>query len=185
MLIFAIVAVAAPGSVAAGKCLAAFVSLFIYSYGATWGAVSQVLLGELPSSKLRSKTVALATSAGWIIDILIICGMPYLISPAYANLGGKVGFIFGGCQILVLLWAIFFIPETKDRTLEEIDEMFMNVRPCRFDRTPGCPLTVTQKISAWNFKSYVVTQTVQGLSVQSATERLEEKGTVTMTEQVA
>lgn len=127
MFTFAIVAVAAPGSEAAAKCLAAFVCLFIFSYGASWGAVSQVLLGELASSKLRSKTVALATSAGWICDILIICGMPYLISAEYVNLGGKVGFIFGGCQILILLWCVFFLPETKDRTLEEIDEMFMNV----------------------------------------------------------
>ncbi len=129
MMTFAIVAVAAPGSLAASKCLAAFVCLFIFSYGATWGAVSQVLLGELSSTKLRSKTVALATAAGWVSDILIICGIPYLLSADYANLGGKVGFIFGGCQIIVLLYSIFYIPETKDRTLEEIDEMFMNVSP--------------------------------------------------------
>lgn len=127
MFIFAIVAVVAPGSSAASKCLCAFVSLFIFSYGATWGAVSQVLLGELPSSKLRSKTVALATCAGWLCNTLIICSIPYLLSPNFANLGAKVGFIFGSCQVVVLLWSYFFIPETKNRTLEEIDEMFMNV----------------------------------------------------------
>lgn len=127
MLIVASVGTAAPSSVVAAKCLSAFVCMFIFAYGATWGAVSQVLLGELPSTKLRSKTVALATMAGWLCDLLIVCGMPYLISPEHVNLGPKVGFIFGGCQVVVLVWTIFFIPETKDRTLEEIDEMFMNV----------------------------------------------------------
>ena len=154
MFVFAIVATAAPGSSAAQKSVAAFTCLFLFCYGASWGAVSQVLLGELSSTKLRSKTVALATAAGWICDLLIICGIPYLLSPAYVNMGAKVGFIFGGCQIAVFLWALWFIPglhllsdddlprrccicptvhdtkalvETKDRTLEEIDEMFLNV----------------------------------------------------------
>ena len=88
---------------------------------------SQVLLGELPSTNLRSKTIAIATCAGWLCDTLIICGIPYLLSPTYANLGAKVEFIFGACQVVVLLWIIFFLPETKDGTLEELVEMFMNV----------------------------------------------------------
>ena len=128
MLIFAIIGVVAASSQAAARCLVAFVCLFIFSYSATWGPVSQVLLGELSSTQHRSKTVAIATSAGWICDILIICGMPYLLSPDYANLGPKVGFIFGGCEIVIFLWTIFFLPETKDRSLEEIDELFLNVR---------------------------------------------------------
>jgi MFS transporter, SP family, sugar:H+ symporter len=127
MLTFAIVGTAAPGSKAAARCLSAFVSLFIFSYGATWGAVGPVVIGELPSTKLRSKVIALCYIAGWSSDLLIICGMPYLLSPDYVNLGAKVGFIFGGISILVFLWTFFFLPETKDRTLEEIDEMFMNV----------------------------------------------------------
>ena len=112
MFTFAIVGTVDAGSAAAQHCLAAFVSLFLFSYGATWGAVSQVLLGEISSTKMRSKTVALATSAGWVVDLLIICGMPYLLSDDYVNLGPKVGFIFGGCQILTLVYSVFFVPGT-------------------------------------------------------------------------
>jgi hypothetical protein len=93
MLTFAIVGVAAPGSTAAARCLSAFVSLFIFSYGASWGAVGPVVLGELSSTRLRSKTLSLCYIAGWSSDLLIICGIPYLISVDYANLGTKVGFI--------------------------------------------------------------------------------------------
>ncbi|OQU96574.1 hypothetical protein CLAIMM_02638 [Cladophialophora immunda] len=173
MFIFAIVAVALPGSTAASKCLCAFVSIFIFTYGATWGAVSQVLLGEIPSNKLRSKTIGLATCAGWLCDTLIICGIPYLLSPVYANMGAKVGFIFGGTQVVVLLWSIFFIPETKDRTLEEIDEMFMNGRLNSI--RVFILLTLEQGTPAWKFKSYVITRTVQGHSMQAEIERLQEK----------
>lgn len=124
---FAIVGVAAPNSTAAAKCLVAFTCLYIFTYGATWGPVPQVILGEVPSNRLRSKTMALATTVNWMCTLFIICGMPYLISDSYANLGTKVGFIFGGCTILTVFWTIFSLPETKDRTLEQIDEMFLNV----------------------------------------------------------
>ena len=115
MLTFAIVAVAAPGSKAAAQCLAAFVSLFIFSYGATWGAVAPVVLGELSSTKLRSKTLSLCYIAGWTSNLLIICGTPYLIGAEFANLGAKVGFIFGGMSILIVMWCFLYIPGTSLR----------------------------------------------------------------------
>lgn len=127
MFIFAIVGVATPGTDAAAKCLVAFVCIFVFTYGATWGPVTFVIVGELPSTKLRSKTVALATSIGWVLNVLISVGMPYLLNAAYVDLGTKVGFIFGAGEVLALGFTIFFLPETKDRTLEEIDEMFLNV----------------------------------------------------------
>jgi hypothetical protein len=127
MFAFAIIGVATPGTHAAAKSLVAFVCIFNFSYGASWGPVAFVLIGELPSTKLRSKTLALATSVGWSFNVLLSVGMPYLLSDAYVMLGTKVGFIFGGTELLAFVFAFFFLPETKDRTLEEIDEMFMNV----------------------------------------------------------
>ncbi|OQU95620.1 hypothetical protein CLAIMM_01802 [Cladophialophora immunda] len=149
MFAFAIIGVATPGTHAAAKSLVAFVCIFNFSYGASWGPVAFVLIGELPSTKLRSKTLALATSVGWSFNVLISVGMPYLLSDAYVMLGTKVGFIFGGTELLAFIFAFFFLPETKDRTLEEIDEMFMN------------------KVPAWEFKNYVTTKTVRGISVGS------------------
>jgi SP family sugar:H+ symporter-like MFS transporter len=127
MMTFAVVGVAAPNSTAAAKCLVAFTCLYIFTYGATWGPVPQAILGEIPSNRLRSKTIAIATTVNWLCTLFIICGMPYLISNSYANLGTKVGFIFGGCTVLTFFWTLFFLPETSGRTLEEIDEMFLNV----------------------------------------------------------
>lgn len=49
---------------------------------------------------------------------------PYLLNAPYANLGAKVGFIWGGLCIFFLLFSIFFVPELKGRSLEETEEMF-------------------------------------------------------------
>jgi len=38
-----------------------------------------------------------------------------------------MGFIFGGITTLGTILVYLYLPETKDRTLEEIDEMFLNV----------------------------------------------------------
>ncbi len=127
MLLFAIIGVAKPDSPAAAKCLVAFVCIYDFTYGATWGPVPLAVLAEVPSNGLRSKTISIATTLDWTAAMFITCGSPYLISPQYANIGTKMGFIFGGCMILSTVWAYFDLPETKDRTLEEIDEMFLNV----------------------------------------------------------
>ena len=38
-----------------------------------------------------------------------------------------MGFIFGGITTIATILIFYYLPETKDRTLEEIDEMFLNV----------------------------------------------------------
>ena len=48
---------------------------------------------------------------------------PYFINPAELNWGPKYGYIWFGSCFLTAIWLFFCFPETKDRTLEEIDEM--------------------------------------------------------------
>ena len=55
---------------------------------------------------------------------LVTFTVPYLLDAPYADLGSKVGFIYGGFSILALGWAWFCLPEASGRSLEEIDEMF-------------------------------------------------------------
>ena len=45
--------------------------------------------------------------------------------------GARVGFVYGGCSFLALLWVFFFLPELKGRSLEELDEMFASRVPTR------------------------------------------------------
>lgn len=56
--------------------------------------------------------------------------VPYLVTPSAANLGGKVGFIFGGLCALGTFWSYLYIPELKGRTFAEVDYMFQQkVKP--------------------------------------------------------
>jgi MFS transporter, SP family, sugar:H+ symporter len=57
--------------------------------------------------------------------------LPYLQDTPGANLGSKVGFIYGSICFVALIWGYFFLPELKGRSLEELDEMFAAKLPLR------------------------------------------------------
>lgn len=52
--------------------------------------------------------------------------IPYLVFEDHANLGSKVGFIFGGIAVLAFVFVFFCVPECKGKTLEQIDWLFSN-----------------------------------------------------------
>lgn len=61
-----------------------------------------------------------------------------MLHQKFTNEYYQIGFLFGGLSFVATAWAYFFVPETKDRTLEELDGMFLKVgnsqcsRKCRF-----------------------------------------------------
>lgn len=50
--------------------------------------------------------------------------MPYLLNAPYANLGARVGFIFGSIAAVSIPFAFFMVPNCAGRTLEQIDLLF-------------------------------------------------------------
>ena len=104
-----------------GWFVTAFLALFIASYSAGPGVVVWLALSELMPTRIRS--------AGMGIALLLNQGTSTLIAgvflPAVANFGYFSMFLFwGGCTMLYFCTAVFFLPETKGKTLEEIERTF-------------------------------------------------------------
>lgn len=57
--------------------------------------------------------------------------LPYMFNPNAGNLQGKCAFVFGGTSLLCCVYTWFCHPETKGRSFEEMDEMFMKQVPAR------------------------------------------------------
>jgi MFS transporter, SP family, sugar:H+ symporter len=55
---------------------------------------------------------------------------PYLVNygEGYANLQSKVFFIWFGCCFICISFVYFFIYETKGLSLEEVDELYAEVK---------------------------------------------------------
>ena len=101
-----------------------FLALFIASYSAGPGVVVWLTLSELMPTRIRS--------AGMGIALLLNQGVSTLIAgvflPAVSNYGYFSMFLFwGGFTTLYFCTAVFFLPETKNKTLEEIERLFDTV----------------------------------------------------------
>ncbi len=85
--------------------------------------------GEIPSQRLRSYTFGLAAAIGFLGAWITTFTAPYFINPESLNWGPRYGYIWFPSCVIAALWVFIFLPETKGRTLEEIDEMVRNEAP--------------------------------------------------------
>lgn len=98
-------------------CMAAYIFLF----QASWGSITWVVLGEIFPLRVRAVAMAVATTALWIGNGVVALGFPPLLEAV------GVGWAFAGfavicCAGLAFTWRR--IPETKGRSLEEIETSF-------------------------------------------------------------
>ncbi|KAI1811022.1 putative maltose permease [Poronia punctata] len=100
-------------------------------YDLSIGPITFVILGECSATRVRSKTIAMATAVQAVVGIVMTVAIPYLINPDEANLQGKLGYFFGGLGGLCLIWSYFRVPETKGRTYEDLDVLFDRRVPAR------------------------------------------------------
>jgi len=84
-----------------------------------------------------------------------------VLNPEHLGWGAKINYIYGPSCMLIAVFTFFFVPEAKDRTLEELDEMFH------------------KKISVFKSKSYVCTGEAVAHSFAA-----DEKQGATVTDQV-
>ncbi|KAI1820929.1 putative maltose permease [Xylaria intraflava] len=104
-------------------------------YDLSVGPMTFVILGECSATRVRSKTIAIATAVQAVVGIIMTVAIPYLINPDEANLQGKLGYFFGGLGAICLVWSYFRVPETKGRTYDELDILFDRNVPARQFKT--------------------------------------------------
>lgn len=97
--------------------------------------------GELPSQRLRSYTFGLSAAIGFLGAWLATFTAPYFINPSSLNWGPKYGFIWFPSCLLAAAFIFFCLPEVKQRSLEEIDEMFQKKIPARKWRHYECEIS--------------------------------------------
>ncbi len=94
------------------------VLLFIAIYGATLGPVTWVVLSEIFPNRVRGNAMALATLSLWIANFFTTAAFPVM----QFNLGLAATFaIHGGICVLYFVIIKSKMPETKGKSLEEIE----------------------------------------------------------------
>lgn len=137
MLIVSIVA-SISDSQASSFGQAGLVLFWLLYYYLTVGPLCYVIISEISASNVRNKSVCLSRIAYYLSQVVRNVIYPYMINPPEGNWQGRMGYFFAGIGFLFFLWSFFRLPETMDRTFEEVDISFAN------------------KIKAQDFSSYHV-----------------------------
>ena len=106
--------------VAAGWACVAMAFAFIMVYGVSYSPLGWALPPEVFPTSCRSHGVALAVAVNWISNFIIGIAVPPMIESIHY---GAYIFFCSFC-FLAGVWAYFLVPETKGKTLEEMDEVF-------------------------------------------------------------
>ncbi|CAO1633459.1 unnamed protein product [Parajaminaea phylloscopi] len=104
---------------------------FALFYNFTIGPICYCIVSEIPSARLRAKSISLARLTYVLTGLITNTLTPRMLSPTAWNWGSKAGFLYLGTCTVILVWCIFRLPETKDRTTAEIDELFAHRLPAR------------------------------------------------------
>ncbi len=116
-----------------GKGIAALVAMLVYTAGfaVSWGPVTWVLLSEIFPNQIRGKAMALAVAAQWVANYLVSWSFPILNNNPWLVKHFHHGFaywVYGVMSILAALFVWRTVPETKGRTLEQMEALWASLR---------------------------------------------------------
>ncbi|EGV65597.1 hypothetical protein PSN45_003623 [Yamadazyma tenuis] len=98
-----------------GWCVAFVLSLAPLGY---------TVMSEVSSTRLRAVSIAIGRNAYNLVQLVAQVVEPKFINPTELDMKGRTSYIWFCTSFLLLIWTYFRLPETKDRTYEELDILF-------------------------------------------------------------
>jgi len=98
-------------------CILSFIAFF----ASCIGPVFWTLVSEIFPNRIRGKALAFASFTQWIFNFLVVLFFPHFLS----SIGGAKTFLFlTVMSLLQWLFTYFYVPETKGKSLEEIEQIW-------------------------------------------------------------
>jgi len=109
--------------------LGALVAVVVYiaGFALSWGPVAWVMLSEMFPNSIKGKAMGIAVAAQWIANWVVSTSFKVIDGNSVLNGLFNHGFaywIYGGFSVLAALFVIRYVPETKGRSLEAIQELW-------------------------------------------------------------
>ena len=101
--------------------------LYIAAFAMSWGPVTWVLLSEIFPNKIRG-VMAVAVAVQWLANLIVSWTFPMMNNNSTLVELFNHGFsywIYGVMAIISLVFIWKFVPETKGRTLEEMENLWI------------------------------------------------------------
>ncbi|EGY22161.1 hypothetical protein VD0002_g5171 [Verticillium dahliae] len=127
-----------PDNTNAANATIAFIFLFGVVFSLGWTAQQSMYIAETLTTSTRAKGTAIGNFASSGISIVLA----YSSGPAFEQIGYYFYLVFVFWDIAEAIFIYFFFPETKDRTLEELSEVFEAPNPVKKSLEPRSASTV-------------------------------------------
>ena len=95
--------------------------LFNFFFALAWGPVPWLVMSEIFPLRARGPASSMATMANWLVSFIVT--KTYDSMQSSLTIAGTFWF-FGGCAFLGFVFVYILMPETKGKTLEEIEAFF-------------------------------------------------------------
>lgn len=109
-----------PSHKAAGWTGIAFIYIYDVNFSYSFAPIGWVLPSEIFSLGNRSKAMALTTSTTWMCNFIIGLVTPDMLE----TIKWGTYIFFAAFSLIALAFTYFFVPETKGKSLEDMDEVF-------------------------------------------------------------
>ncbi|CAG8242011.1 unnamed protein product [Penicillium salamii] len=98
----------------------ALIYVYVACYAASYGPLAWVLPAEVFPSSRRAKGVGLATATIWLANFIIGVMVPQML----VSLGWGTFLFFGLFCVAAAVFSFFFVPETANKSLEQVAGVF-------------------------------------------------------------
>lgn len=97
-----------------------FIGIYIFGFAISWGPIAWILIGEIFPLNVRGIGNSIGSAANWIGNFLVTQFFLSLLTMFHDKIGGPF-IIFAIFSVLSIFFVIFFVPETRGKTLEQIE----------------------------------------------------------------
>ncbi|KAL6832224.1 general substrate transporter [Trichoderma camerunense] len=109
-----------PSTAAGGKAATGMIMIYSVFWSFGLNGIPWIVAAEIFPGALRNFSGTWAALCQWLTQFVITKALPYI----FTSLGYGTWFFFASWMLLATIWAFFFLPETKGKTLDEIDIIF-------------------------------------------------------------
>jgi len=109
------------GATDAGVITLVALVVYIASFAFSMGPIVWTMINEIYPRSVRGRAVSVATAANWF--------SAWIVSQFFLSLVDAIGeqatfWLFAALCVVCLVWIVTRVPETRGRTLEEIERMW-------------------------------------------------------------
>jgi predicted MFS family arabinose efflux permease len=96
------------------------IAIYIFGFAVSWGPICWLMIGEIFPLNVRGVGNSIGSAANWIGNFIVSQFFLVLLSAFHNNVGGPFA-VFTFFAIVSIFFVIYFVPETRGKSLEEIE----------------------------------------------------------------